>query len=275
MSELSTKTYTEPPVPAITIKDLRVELGGVDILTGVNIKINKGEITALIGPNGAGKTTLVLAVMDVIKSSGQIIFGDNEERPVIGYVPQHLDFDRSIPVTVMDFLCMWRQKKPVWISHSKKISEHASEALGWVEASHLADRMLGNLSGGELQRVLLAMALLEEPEIIFLDEPASAVDRSGEELFMKIIRKIHEERGITFLLISHDISMVTKLATQVICLNQLILSAGDTSSVLNEKNLSACFGSDKGLLIHDHPWEEFQGEIHCAHCEDDKDRGET
>jgi zinc transport system ATP-binding protein len=274
MSEPS-KKYSVPDTPAITIKNLQVELGGVEILTGVNIKIKKGAITALIGPNGAGKTTLVLAIMDVIKKTGgSITFGNNDERPVIGYVPQHLDFDRSIPVTVMDFLCMWKQRKPIWISHSKKISARALEALGWVEASHLADRMMGNLSGGELQRVLLAMALLEEPEIIFLDEPASAVDKSGEELFMKLIRKIHEERGITFLLISHDISMVTKLANQVICLNQLVLSAGDASSVLNEQNLSACFGSDKGLLLHDHPWQEFDGEIQCAHCDDDHEHGE-
>lgn len=250
----------------IEIRNLHVELGGVEILSGVNASIRRGEITALIGPNGAGKTTLLLCVLDMIPYRGEIRINGGKDRPAIGYVPQQLDFDRGMPATVMDFLCLPRQRRPVWVSHRSDQKRRARETLEQVDAGHLENRGLGNLSGGEMQRVLLALALMEDPEIIMLDEPASAVDRTGEELFMNLIRDLHRDRDLTFLMVSHDLSMVTRLADQVICLNRVILSEGKTADVINEKNLSACFGSDKGILAHDHGW---GAELSCAY--DDKD----
>ncbi len=263
-------TTTSGGEAAIRIRNLEVELGGTRVLTGVNAAIMKGEITALIGPNGAGKTTLLLAMLGLIHYKGKIDYLTSNGRPMIGYVPQYLDFDRGIPITVMDFLCMWRQRLPVWISHSRVQRRRALEALEWVEAAHVSGRVLGALSGGELQRVLLAMALLDEPEIIFLDEPASAVDRHGEEIFMRLIGRINRERGITILIVSHDISMVTRIARQVICLNRQVLSEGKTAEILNENTLAACFGPDKGLLLHDHHWD---GEVHCAQSPDSSPEG--
>jgi zinc transport system ATP-binding protein len=252
----------DPRPAAIEIQDLHVTLGNVEILHGVNARIHEGEITALIGPNGAGKTTLLLAILGMIPYRGRIVILSRSGRPRIGYVPQHLDFDRGMPVTVMDFLCLPRQRRPVWLSHGRAQKRRVLENLSWVESAHLADRRLGNLSGGELQRVLLAMAMVEDPDIILLDEPASSVDKSGEELFMRLIRRLWQERKITLLMVSHDLSMVTRLANQVICLNREVLSEGKTSEVLNERNLSACFGTDKGLLLHDHPWDT---ELSCAY----------
>lgn len=239
---------------AIEIRDVHVELGGVEVLHGVNARIREGEITALIGPNGAGKTTLLLAIMGMLPFQGKIIFKSSGKRPTIGYVPQNLDFDRGMPVTVMDFLCLGRQRRPVWISHSNSAKQHAAEALGWVEADHLSGRRLGSLSGGELQRILLARALLEEPDMVLLDEPASAVDRSGEELFMRLLQRLNEQERLSLLMVSHDLNMVTRIAGQVICLNHQVISEGNVADVLTEPTLSACFGSDKGLLLHDHHW---------------------
>ncbi|HUT52183.1 MAG TPA: metal ABC transporter ATP-binding protein [bacterium] len=252
------------PLAAITVTDLHVDLGGVAILEGVNVEVRHGEITALIGPNGAGKTTLLLAILGIVPYRGQIKFNGGQAQPRIGYVPQTLDFDRGMPATVMDFLCMGHQRRPLWISQAKGQKQRARDTLALTMADHLEKRRLGNLSGGELQRVLLARALMEGPDIILLDEPASAVDRSGEELFMKLIKKLNQEKKIAILMVSHDLTMVTRLARQVICLNRVVLSEGKTADVVNEKTLSACFGADKGILLHDHGWD---GEVSCAYDE--------
>ncbi len=257
----------EPGEPAIEMRDLRVEMGGVEILAGINAAVREGEITALIGPNGAGKTTLLLAVLGVTPYRGRIIIRSNKRGSVLGYVPQYLDFDRGMPATVMDLLCLAGQRSPVWVWHQRSMKKRALVSLSWVEAEHLAWRSFGNLSGGELQRVLLAMALIEDPDIILLDEPASAVDRSGEEVFMNLVQRLHREKGITFLMVSHDITMVTRLAHQVICLNRMVLSEGKSADVINEKTLSACFGSDKGILTHDHHWGR---DLSCAYEPEDE-----
>ncbi len=262
MSEARIKTQSRDNGLIVEIEDLHVELGGIEILSGVNARVRRGEITALIGPNGAGKTTLLLAILGMISYRGAIKINLEGDRQAIGYVPQYLDFDRGMPATVLDFMCLGRQRRPIWISLSPAIKKKALETLAQVKADHLATRRLGNLSGGELQRVLLALALLDDPEIILLDEPASAVDRTGEELFMKLIQNLHDTRGISFLMVSHDLSMVTRLARQVICLNRVVLSEGKTAEVLDQRTLSACFGDDKGLLLHQHGWE---GERSCAY----------
>ncbi len=251
-----------PEGVAIEVRDLHVELGGAKILSGVNARLPEGSISALIGPNGAGKTTFLLAVLGIISYQGKITVRRGKGSHNIGYVPQYLDFDRGMPVTVMDFLCMSRQRSPLWLSRLRKERERALDALEQVKADHVAFRQLGNISGGEFQRVLLAMALLEGPTILLLDEPASAVDRNGEQLFMNLIKSLNEERRLTMLMVSHDISMVTRLAEHVICLNHHVLSEGNTADVINEQTLSACFGADKGLMLHDHHWGE---DATCAH----------
>jgi len=246
---------------AIEIDDLHVELGGIEILSGVNARIGRGEITALIGPNGAGKTTLLLAMLGMIPYRGRIVIARDNGLLRVSYLPQRFEFDRGLPVRVMDFLCLSQQRLPLFVVSRKQKRAKALAALGEVEAEHLRSRRLGALSGGELQRVMLASALLEDPTVLLLDEPASAVDRTGEELFMGLVRRLHQERRLTVVMVSHDLSMVTRLASQVICLNRRVLSAGKTAEVLNKSSLSSCFGEDKGLLLHDHPWD---AELSCA-----------
>ena len=243
----------ENEIPAIEIKDLSVTLNGIHILQNISASIMRNEITAIIGPNGAGKTTILLAIMHLIPYTGSIIFsGENKlgrEKPHIGYVPQHLDLDRGTPVTVLDFLSLSEQKLPLWLGHRKHVKDKIITNLDRVKASHLSKRPLGKLSGGELQRVLLAMAIKDDPDIVLLDEPVSGIDVAGEELFSELLTDLQREKRFTLALISHDLSVVTKHADHVICLNKTLRCEGKIE-VLTPENLAAIYGIDKGLYKH-------------------------
>jgi len=240
--------------PAIQISDLSIVLNGVHILRNITVSINHNEITAIIGPNGAGKTTLLLAMMQMIPYSGKITFPHKNKpgrnKPRIGYVPQRLEVDRGTPVTVLDFLSLSEQRLPLWLGHRKRIKDKIFNNLERVKASHLLKHPLGKLSGGELQRVLLAMAIRDEPDIVLLDEPVSGVDVAGEELFSELLTELQKEEGFTLVLISHDLSVVTKHADHVICLNKTLRCEGRTVEVLTPENLAGIYGIDKGLYRH-------------------------
>ncbi|HGE70547.1 TPA: metal ABC transporter ATP-binding protein [Candidatus Poribacteria bacterium] len=239
---------------SIKIENLSVRRGGVQILDNVNASIMCNEITAIIGPNGAGKTTLLLAIMDLIPYTGTISFckecSHGNSRPKIGYVPQRLDVDRGMPITVLEFLSLRDQKLPLWLGKSKKVRENIITSLERVSASHLINRPLGKLSGGELQRVLLAMALQNEPDIVLLDEPVAGIDVAGEELFTEILSNLQKSSKFTLVLISHDLSVVTKYANHVICMNKTVKCEGRTVEVLTPENLTAIYGINVGLYEH-------------------------
>jgi zinc transport system ATP-binding protein len=173
----------------LEIRNLSVRAGGREILSEIHADIRCGEVTALVGPNGAGKTTLLLAILGLVPHTGEIRFCRDVEHgegaPRIGYVPQRLDFDRNTPMTVQDFFALSSQRYPVVIGHSARSRKSAQESLARGGAAHLISRPLGKLSGGELQRILLALALRDNPDILLLDEPVSGVDLSGEELFTR------------------------------------------------------------------------------------------
>lgn len=244
----------ENDLPAIEIKDLSISLNGVHILQNISVSIIHNEITAIIGPNGAGKTTLLLAIMHLIPYTGTISFPAknkiSHEKPKIGYVPQRLDMDRGTPVTVLDFLALTEQRMPLWFGHRKHVKEKIIANLDQVKASHLLKRPLGKLSGGEFQRVLLAMAIRNDPDIVLLDEPVSGIDVAGEELFSELLTDLQKERKFTLVLISHDLSVVTRHADHVICLNKTLRCEGRTVEVLTPENLAGIYGIDKGLYKH-------------------------
>ncbi len=233
---------------AIEIKNLNVRLNGVQILQDVNACIIANETTAIIGPNGAGKTTLLLAIMGLIPYSGRIDFPQGKKR--IGYVPQRLDIDRSTPITVLDFLSLAEQRLPLWLGHRKHIYQKVLTNLQRVGAHHLIRRSLGKLSGGEMQRVMLAMAIQNDPDIVLLDEPVSGVDVAGEELFSELISSLQKEEKFTLVLISHDLSVVTRHANHVICMNKTVRCEGRTVEVLTPENLTSIYGIHKGLYEH-------------------------
>jgi zinc transport system ATP-binding protein len=237
-------------MPIVEVQDLTVILGDSTILENVPLTIDEGEIVALIGPNGAGKTTLLKAVLGLlpIRSGTVRLFGKpptglGADRDRLGYVPQRLEIDRAIPVTVTELIGIYTPKR----YYSR---ESARKALAEVEAERLIDRQVGKLSGGELQRVMIAMNLLRDPKILFLDEPATGIDREGERLFYDILESLRKERKMAVLMVSHDISVVYRFASRVVCINRRLMCQGTPSEILNDENLEHLYGHATAVYEH-------------------------
>ncbi len=230
----------------INIRNLSVVSEGDKLLDNVNIDFHCGQLTALIGRNGAGKTTLLRAILGEKKYTGTIVFQKydeaNKKRPITGYVPQRLDFDRSMPISVLDFMSAAATKFPVWLKKSKKIEKSILDRLAAVECSHVLHRRLGDLSGGELQRVLLAMATAPMPDLLVLDEPVSGMDLTGLDLFYKIVSHLRDQYHIAILLVSHDLNLIQKYADKTVLLDKTVLAAGDTKEVFQTKAFREAFG---------------------------------
>ncbi|MHB8125678.1 MAG: metal ABC transporter ATP-binding protein [Desulfitobacteriaceae bacterium] len=219
----------------------------VEILKDVNLHIHCGDLTALIGPNGSGKSTLLKAVLGEIPHTGELIFLDAKDKgtgmPLIGYVPQKLDFDPSSPTSVLDLFSAARSRIPVWFSCSERIRQHVRESLARVQAEHLMNRRLGALSGGELQRVLLALALDPIPHLLLLDEPVSGIDQKGLKLFYQTVSTLRENFDLSIILISHDFNLVAEYADRVAFLhNKTIECCGTPQEVFSNEKVINTFG---------------------------------
>jgi len=187
-----------------------------------------------------------MTMLGLVPHSGQIRFcgcgPHGSGVPRIGYVPQRLDFDRSAPIAVLDFLCLAVQRRPLFLGRRRRWARSSRAALARVGSEHLAGRALGRLSGGELQRVLLAQVLLDEPHVILLDEPVSGVDAAGEQLFLDLVREVTASGEHSVLMVSHDISVVAERAEHVIALNRTVLGQGPPAEVLTTEGLLRLFG---------------------------------
>ena len=229
------------------IVNLNVNYGSTEILRDINLHIHCGELTALIGPNGAGKSTLLKAILGEIKHSGKMEFldmkGDHTGNPLIGYVPQHPDFDKSSPVSVIDLFTACLTNIPVWLIKFKQIRKQVSDSLKVVQGEHLIDKRLGNLSGGELQRVLLALALVPLPDLLLLDEPVSGIDQSGMELFYAIVSQLRKNYDMSIILVSHDLNLVAKYADRVALINKTVEASGSPEEIFNDEILLKTFGT--------------------------------
>ncbi len=235
---------------AVSFDGVGVALGGVQILDGVTAGVPRGGCTAIVGPNGSGKTTLLLALLGQIPSTGTIRLAPRPDGapPRIGYVPQRLAFDRGLPLTVMEFMVMGRQRLPLWFGGRRRYQERARALLATVRAEGIASRQLGALSGGEMQRVLLALALQQEPDLLILDEPAAGVDFQGEQIFCELLDALQRQHTFTQLIVSHDLATVTHHSSYVICLNRKVVAAGPPRAVLTNETLTATFGLHMGLV---------------------------
>lgn len=234
---------------SVKIEELSVRKGSTEILNQVNLTANHGEILALIGRNGAGKTTLLKAILGQTPYSGRISYfncqGKEITRPRIGYVPQFLAFDRSTPVTVEDLFCANRSRIPVWMSHGKKRQKEAESLLEKVGGTGLFRKKLGALSGGELQRVLLAFALDPLPDLLLLDEPVSAVDRKGVGVFYDLVTSLRSEYHMPVILVSHDLGHVKKYASKAAFLQDgTVAMQNAVDKVLNNPQVREAFGLD-------------------------------
>lgn len=236
------------------IEDLCVNKGSQEILKNVNLHIHCGELTALIGANGAGKSTLLKAILGENEFSGKLTFVDGNNkltrRPIIGYVPQKLDFDYSSPVSVLDVFASTQSNRPSYFSYDKKVKEIAMRSLMKVQGESLINKRLGVLSGGELQRVLLALALEPIPDILLLDEPVSGIDQNGLKLFYSIVSNLRENYDLSIILVSHDLSVVYDYADRVAFLNnKTIECVGNPQEVFSNKRVIETFGLELNRKI--------------------------
>ncbi|MBQ3892651.1 MAG: metal ABC transporter ATP-binding protein [Desulfovibrio sp.] len=231
---------------AVRFDHVSVARNGVQILNEVCASVPRGSCTVLIGPNGAGKTTLLLSLLGERSYTGRIVFGGG--RPRMGFVPQKITMDRGMPFTVEELLSMGVQRRPLWLGLSRRSRENALDLLSMVHAQHIIRRRVGTLSGGEMQRVLLALALQRDPEMLILDEPSAGVDAEGGRLFCELLEDLRLERGFTQLMITHDLAMVAHHATHAICLNKRVVAEGEPRDVLVPSVLQALFGMHMGLI---------------------------
>ena len=221
----------------IELEKVGVTAGKDILLSEIDFHIHCGELTALIGPNGAGKTTLIRALLGQTPYTGKIrhvdAHGHDFPAPRIGYVPQQLPFDREMPLTVMDLMAATMQKRPVWMGIGKNTRETVEQALSETQAEGLMKKRLGALSGGELQRVLLAMALCPVPDLLVLDEPVSGVDQNGLSLFLQTVSSLRQSHHMAILMVSHDWDLVRRYADHVILLHQKVLCTGRPEAVFS------------------------------------------
>ena len=230
----------------IDLDRISVRRGGQVLLQDVSMHIHCGQLTVLIGQNGAGKTTLIRALLGELPHSGTIRHVDGRGLDIphlrTGYVPQHLQFDREMPLTVCDFMAASLSRRPVWTGIGKKTRALVNEALASVNVDGLADQPLGRCSGGELQRVLLALALTPAPDLLVLDEPVSGIDRNGLKMFLDTLLDLRRTHHMAILLVSHDLRFVREYADHVVLLDKSVLAQGSAESVFGSPEFTAVFG---------------------------------
>src|SRR6266496_4232482 len=260
MQHLPTPTHRARSVaqPVVELRGVQVSLGGQEVLRGIDLHVPAGELVALIGPNGSGKTTLLRALLGLQKiSAGEIkLFGVKDVAaalPRVGYVPQHFNLERSFILTVREFLALHLTETRHWFWQSKKKNDALIRAsLAEIGVETLLDKPLATLSGGQLQRVLIAFSLLRKPELILLDEPTAGVDVEGEETFYDLIAGIQKRHHLTAILVSHDLSMVYRHASWVYALNGVICCEGHPEEVMNANSLKQAYGIHVSPYHHHH-----------------------
>ena len=228
----------------LRVENLSVQIGTDSILKDMNLHVHCGEMVALIGPNGAGKSTFLKAVLGQREFTGTIAFsepGQRSKKPRIGYVPQSPAFDPSDPVSVADLFACCMSKRPAFLGLGKSMRELVLECLDRVHGKELIDKRVGTLSGGELQRVLLALALEPMPNILILDEPLSGVDIEGMENLMDMLDEIRETYDLSILMTTHDFSMLPRYADQVVLINHGIEIQGTPKEVLESEEFYRAF----------------------------------
>lgn len=228
----------------LRIQDLSVKIGGNTIIDHINLHVHCGEMIALIGPNGAGKSTLLKAILGQQEHSGVISFsvpGQRNRNMKIGYVPQSPAFDPGDPLSVADLFACCMSKRPAFLGLSKAMRNQVLRCLERVNSEDLIDKRVGTLSGGELQRVLLALALEPLPNILILDEPLSGVDVEGMEVLMDMLDEIRQVYDLSILMTTHDFGMLETYADQVVLVDHGIVCQGTPKEVLYSEQFHRVF----------------------------------
>lgn len=235
----------------LRVENVSVQIGSDSILRNVNLHVHCGEMVALIGPNGAGKSTFLKAILGQREFSGTIAFsepGQRSHKPRIGYVPQSPAFDSSDPVSVADLFACCMSKRPAFLGLGKGMRQLVLECLDRVHGEDLMDKRVGTLSGGELQRVLLALALEPMPNILILDEPLSGVDVEGMQTLMDMLDEIRRTYDLSILMTTHDFSMLPRYADQVVLIDHAVKIQGTPEVVLKSPEFYQAFSMKGGSV---------------------------
>jgi zinc transport system ATP-binding protein len=231
------------PALLIEARSVTVRIGSSELLSAVDFGVRAREAVSLIGPNGAGKTTLIRVLLGLLKPSAGRVW--RQPGLVVGYVPQQFRMDPILPLTVRRFLTIGAGRK-----------RDTAPVLAAVGAGHLAQASMHELSGGELQRVVLARALMREPGLLILDEPAQGVDFNGQLELYELIERIGRERGCGVLLVSHDLHVVMGATDRVVCLNRHVCCSGEPETVSRHPEYVGLFGpraaAALAIYTHDH-----------------------
>lgn len=230
----------------LTVRHLSVSFGDVEIFKGVGFDLHRGEALAIVGPNGAGKTVLLRAMLGFLPYQGEVTWASGIKK---GYIPQKIAVDSQFPVSVLDFF--------KFKTDSYQRVEEALRSVGIVgDAQHLKHHVLskplGTLSGGQFQRVMIAWAIVDQPDILLFDEPTSGIDIGGEETIYNLLHRLQTKNHLAIILISHDLNIVYKYAGKVMCLNKEMICYGEPHSVLDPTSLSQLYGGEAKFYHHEH-----------------------
>lgn len=231
----------------IKINDLSVSFGDEKVLDDVSLHMHCGELTVIIGQNGAGKSTLLRAILGQIPHEGSIEFKETRTGNIsnvmkIGYVPQTLNIERELPMTVYDLFASFISKYPVWLPRNRKLYEKIKTQLKLFSVEDCIDKQVGKLSGGQLQRVMLSIAVTPMPDLLVLDEPVSGIDENGVRDFYRLVDEMKHKHDLAVLLVSHDLELVRKYADKVVLLDNTILCQGTAEEVFGDDNFKKVFG---------------------------------
>lgn len=228
--------------PRIVFAGAGLVIGRTTILSGIDLAIEPGTIHCIIGPNGGGKSSLIRTMLGQMRHTGQVSIDWPDENRTIGYVPQVVAIDKTMPMTVADFITLCVQNRPAFLGLRKNLTAVVSGILSELGMEKKRKFLFSELSGGERQRVLFAQALIPKPRLLILDEPMNSIDRSGSLIFAEKIRSIAAE-GTTVLWVHHDLAQVRAIADTVTCVNRRILFSGAPAEVMDEKHLFEIYSS--------------------------------
>jgi zinc transport system ATP-binding protein len=223
----------------LEVKVLTVELDGEKVISDLSFEMVRGDTMTILGPNGAGKTVLLRTLLGLLPYKGEIAWEKNIR---IGYVPQRLPFIKDIPLSVRDFLKLKE-------ASDKEIKE-ILDSVGFRE--NLLGKKIGDLSSGQFQRILIAWSLVENPHVLLFDEPTTGIDIEGEETVYRLLARLKEDRELTILLVTHDLSVVYTFSNHVICLNKQPICYGVPQEVLTPENLKRLYGEEVKYYRHKH-----------------------
>lgn len=243
--------------PLLELSGVTFGYPGVIALADVNFSLNRGEFVGIIGPNGSGKSTLLKGILGLLKplTGAVFLFGTDscqrEVRKKIGYVPQKSRSEADFPASVQEVVMMGLYSQLGWLRRPRPAHRQMVEqSLARVGIADLKDRPIGELSGGQYQKVMIARALVNEPELLVLDEPTAAVDIAAQRGILELLERLNREHGMTILMVSHDINEIVHFCDKILLLNGRVCAFGPPAEVLTKENLRGVYGDR--VFIYDH-----------------------